>query len=253
MERLENTDWKTLNAKAVSLTKVRQYDRAKVAARKGLRLAEKTFGPDHPNVATSLTTLADLEKAQRRCEQAESLYKRALAIDEKALGPDHPNVSKNLNNLMGLQAILGKQEEVLQNSKRILPTLKKEMGSKRPALVTGASLFFNLLDRFNLGKNTSGEENEQPSGFRKRIGSLGFHIVTLIANFFADRHKNKGEYEKAEKLKKGALASMEMVYGPNHPRVAKALESLGRFYREIGREKKAKPLEARAAAIRAMK
>ncbi len=253
MERLENTDWKTLNAKAVSLTKVKQYDRAKVAARKALRLAEKTFGPDHPNVATSLTTLADLEKAQRRCEQAESLYKRALAIDEKALGPDHPNVSKNLNNLMGLQAILGKQEEVLKNSKRILPTLKKEMGSKRPALVAGASLLINLLGRFNPGKNPSGEENEQSSGFRKRIESFSGHIVILLTNFFADRHKNKGEYEKAEKLKKIALIFTESFFDPNHPRVAKALESQARFYREIGREKKAKPLEARAAAIRTMK
>jgi tetratricopeptide (TPR) repeat protein len=253
MERFENTDWKALNAKAVALTKAKQYDRARVAAQKALRLAEKTFGPDHPNVATSLTTLADLEKAQRRCEQAESLYKRALAIDEKVLGPDHPNVSKNLNNLMGLQVTRGKHEEALQNSKRILPALKREMGSKRPALVAGARLFFSLLDRFNPGKNPSGEENEQSSGFRKRIEIFTGHILTLLANFFADRHKKKGEYEKAEKLKKIALTFLEMVCGPNHPRVAKALESLARFYREIGREKKAKPLEARAAAIRAMK
>ncbi len=59
---METPDWKALNAKAVSLTKVRHFDRARVAARKALHLAEKTFGPEHPNVATSLTTLADLEK-----------------------------------------------------------------------------------------------------------------------------------------------------------------------------------------------
>jgi len=250
---MKTPDWKTLNAKAASLTKAKQYDRARVAAQKALHLAEKTFGPDHPNVATSLTTLADLEKAKGRCEQAESLYKRALAIDEKALGPDHPNVSRNLKNLMGLQAFQGKQEEVLENSKRILPSLKKEMGSKRPALVAGASLFFSLLDRFSPGKNPSGEENEQPSGFRKRIGNFGLRTLTLMANFLSDRYKKEGRYEKAKKLKEGALASMEVVYGSNHPKVAKALESLARFYREIGLEKKAKPLEARAAAIRAMK
>ncbi|HPS02695.1 MAG TPA: tetratricopeptide repeat protein [Candidatus Sumerlaeota bacterium] len=45
----------------------------------------------------------------------------------------------------------------------------------------------------------------------------------------------------------------EKAFGPDHPKVGKTLKDLAALYREIGREKEAEPLEARAAAIRAMK
>jgi tetratricopeptide (TPR) repeat protein len=62
-------------------------------------VAEKSFGPEHPNIATSLNNLAELYRAQGQYEEAEPLYRRALAISEKALEPDHPDVATILNNL----------------------------------------------------------------------------------------------------------------------------------------------------------
>ena len=60
---------------------------------------ERTVGPDHPDVATSLNNLAVLYLDQGQYAQAEPLYQRSLAIWEKALGPEHPNVATSLNNL----------------------------------------------------------------------------------------------------------------------------------------------------------
>ena len=68
-------------------------------AKKALELAEKSLGPDHPTVATSLNNLAALFQAQGQYTQAEPLYRRSLAIREKSLGPDHPDVATSLNNL----------------------------------------------------------------------------------------------------------------------------------------------------------
>jgi tetratricopeptide (TPR) repeat protein len=70
--------------------------------RRALAISEKSFGPDHPNVATSLNNLTGLLGATNRLAEAEPLYRRALAIDEKSFGPDHPEVATNLNNLAGL-------------------------------------------------------------------------------------------------------------------------------------------------------
>ena len=70
--------------------------------RRALAIDEKSYGPDHPNVATRLNNLARLLQATNRLAEAEPLMRRALAIDEKSYGPDHPDVATDLNNLAQL-------------------------------------------------------------------------------------------------------------------------------------------------------
>jgi len=69
-----------------------QYDRALEVLNEALKIAEKTFGPDDPKVATILHRLAVLYHTQRQYTKAEEACKRAIAISDKALGPDHPEV-----------------------------------------------------------------------------------------------------------------------------------------------------------------
>ena len=73
-------EWKTLNDEAHSLYRQGSYDLAVGVAKKALQIAEQAFGPNHPDVATSLNILGDLYVAQGRYAQAEPLYKRSLAI-----------------------------------------------------------------------------------------------------------------------------------------------------------------------------
>ncbi|MFQ5917529.1 MAG: tetratricopeptide repeat protein, partial [Candidatus Binatia bacterium] len=91
--------WNDLNAKVFSLYQQGRYSEAAKVAKESLKVAENTFGLQHPAVATSLNNLAEIYRVQGRYAAAEPLYKRALAIREKALGPDHPAVATSLNNL----------------------------------------------------------------------------------------------------------------------------------------------------------
>ena len=61
--------------------------------RRALAIDEKSFGPEHPDVATDLNNLAQLLQATNRLAEAEPLMRRALEIDEKSYGPEHPNVA----------------------------------------------------------------------------------------------------------------------------------------------------------------
>jgi tetratricopeptide (TPR) repeat protein len=70
-----------------------RYADAATLYKRSLAINEKTFGPDHPAVATLLNTIAWLYQAQGRYADAEPLYKRSLAIQEKAVGSDHPDVA----------------------------------------------------------------------------------------------------------------------------------------------------------------
>ena len=74
--------------------------------KRALAIDEKSFGKDHPDVATDLNNLAQLYKATNRYQQAEPMMRRALKIFENSLGPDHPStqtVRQNLDILLRSQ------------------------------------------------------------------------------------------------------------------------------------------------------
>ncbi|MHC4457694.1 MAG: tetratricopeptide repeat protein, partial [Planctomycetota bacterium] len=80
--------WEQLSSKVVKLYQQGRYAEAAKVAEEALTVAEKTFGLNHLNFATSLNNLAELYRAQGKYAEAEPLYKRSLKIREKALGPE---------------------------------------------------------------------------------------------------------------------------------------------------------------------
>src|SRR5260221_337339 len=82
-----------LNQQVLQLYGQGRYLEAVRGATEVLAIREKGLGPDHPDVATSLSDLAAMYERLGRYADAEPLYKRSLAIYEKALGPDHSFVA----------------------------------------------------------------------------------------------------------------------------------------------------------------
>jgi len=73
-----------LHAEVEQLYEAGKHDQAESIAKRALAMREKVLGPDHLDVAASLTILAVVYEALKRRAEAEPLYKRALAISEKA-------------------------------------------------------------------------------------------------------------------------------------------------------------------------
>ena len=76
-----------------------KYDEAEKLYRRALAVFERTYGPEHYEVAVNLNNLAALCHATGRTEEAERLYRRALSVKEKLLGTKHIDVALTLNNL----------------------------------------------------------------------------------------------------------------------------------------------------------
>ncbi|MEP6606187.1 MAG: tetratricopeptide repeat-containing protein, partial [Nitrosospira sp.] len=93
------TEWNSLNEEVGLLYQQGDYNRATTVAKKALQTAEQSLDPSHPDVATSLNSLALLYTAQGQYTQAEPLLKRALAIFEKSGGAEGPEMAASLNNL----------------------------------------------------------------------------------------------------------------------------------------------------------
>ena len=105
------TEWEVLTSEVMKLYSSGDYTQGVKVAKRALQVAQQNDGPDHPNVALSLSNLAELYEAQREYAKAEPLYKRSLEILEKAFGPDDPYLVPTLLNMASLYKNIGREDE----------------------------------------------------------------------------------------------------------------------------------------------
>jgi Tetratricopeptide repeat len=94
-----------------------RFAEAEALLRRALAIDERSFGADHPEVATDLNNLASLLQATNRLGEAEPLMRRAVAIPfgfTRRTGHQHPNLQVGLANLRGLLEALGRPEADIQ-------------------------------------------------------------------------------------------------------------------------------------------
>jgi Tetratricopeptide repeat len=86
------------------------HDQTEPLLRRALAIDEKSFGPDHPDVAVDLGNLAGLLRATNRLAEAEPLMRRAVAIVvefTRRTGHRHPHLDAVFNNYEGLLTDMG--------------------------------------------------------------------------------------------------------------------------------------------------
>jgi tetratricopeptide (TPR) repeat protein len=121
-------------AYAAILDGLQRYDESEAIYRRALVIFEKTFGPEHYEVASSLHNLAAVLCARGDLDQAEKLYRRALAIKEKLLGEDSPDAALTLNNLGALLSRAGRLEEAAGLLQRAVTVLQGRVAPDHPHL-----------------------------------------------------------------------------------------------------------------------
>jgi len=72
-----------------------------------LATKERLFGPESPNVASTLKDLAEIHRQLGNTEQAAAYHRRAMAILKKAIGPDFEELEESL----GRSPVLGDDPE----------------------------------------------------------------------------------------------------------------------------------------------
>src|SRR2546428_1918303 len=90
-----------LNQEAAAIRSSGKFSEVVPLVQRALAIQEKIQGPEHPDVAASLDTLAGLYRDQGEYAGAELLYRRAAAGREEGLGAEEPGVGAGLDNLAG--------------------------------------------------------------------------------------------------------------------------------------------------------
>ena len=117
--------------------------------------AGENSGPEYPNVARGLNSLAGLLSDTNRLAEAEPLFRRALAIDEKSFGPEHPDVARDLNNLALLLLYtdrLAEAEPLYRQVLRILAEFGHRTGHEHPHFRTAINNYAGLISEMGLSQ-----------------------------------------------------------------------------------------------------
>jgi len=225
-----------------------QYGEALPLLERALAIREQ-LGPNHPDVAITLNTLAVLYYDQGQYTEAEPLYKRALMIKEQALGPDHPDVAYILNNLAITLTDIGKyaaSESLLQ---RALTIFEQKLGLNHPNV---AAILNNLSSVYQAqGKYAEALSLLQRAlAIKEEVLGPDHLDMSFSLNNLAEIYVAQGQYQEAEPLYLQALAIKEKALGPNHLDVALVLSNLAELYLAQERYQEAILLSQRALDIR---
>lgn len=106
---------------------------AEAAYRSALKCAEKTFGPEHRNVAESLRSIAYILSKQKRYGEAKAMYLRALDMDKKGLGDDNLDVAYDLGCIGEMCFKLKEYGAAIDWFRKALPIYQKERGELHPS------------------------------------------------------------------------------------------------------------------------
>ena len=191
--------WYELKVKSERLYQDGRYPEAIKVSERALILAEKAFGPDHPNYAASLNNLAGIYKTQGKYAEAEPLIERSLKIMEKTVGPDHPNVATSMNNLAFLYQAQGKFVEAEPLYKQSLKIRESVLKPDHPDVAQSLN---NLVGLYRAQGEFDKAEPliKRLIKIRERALGISHPDVAMLLENLAEFYRNTGKIEEAEKL-----------------------------------------------------
>ena len=101
----------------IQYSQLSRYELAAPLCRQAIQEAKKTYGHEHPHVATLFNILSKIYRCQHRYKEAANQLNEALLIREKIFGKDHLLVRDTINRLAVLYAKCNKKKAVVHEVK----------------------------------------------------------------------------------------------------------------------------------------
>jgi tetratricopeptide (TPR) repeat protein len=206
----------TLNNLGILLSEMGKIEEAEDRYGKALKLQDKVYGPEHPQVAQTLNNLALLYFQTSRYEKALILNTRSLEIMEKLGKTEHPGFATTLNNLAGIYVHKGRHEKALELYKRALEIRERILSPDHPDV---AKTLNNLGELYRIRghhKKALHMYTRALNIYKTTFGITHPDIGTTLNNL-AGLHESLGEYNTAIDLYEKALDIIRKEYGSDHP------------------------------------
>ena len=225
-----------------------EYGKAKGAFQRALRIDEKAFGPNHPNVAIRVNNLGAVQQALGDFLGAKAAFERVLNINERAFGSDHAAVATAVNNLGSVLEDLGDFPGAKASYERALNISENALGLDSPEVAVDINNLGGVLRELGDLSGAKAAFERALKIDEKAFGPDHPEVATDVNNLgsvleeLGDLPGAKASYERALKIN-------EKAFGPDHPKVGIRVNNLGGVLLALGDFSGAKAAFERALEI----
>ena len=225
------------------------FDAATPLLERSLTLRRASLNARHPDVASSLNSLAVLRQETGAYAAADSLFRAALTIQQTQVGPNDPAVAATLHNWGTLLHFQGQYRRADSLFQRALALRTEQFGETDPRTASTLNELATL--RFDEGNLDGAEQLYRQTLAQRRQHFSGDHPdVAMSLNNLAMVLRHKGQFDEAETLYREALTMRERLYDGPHPDVAHTLNHLARLHVNMGEYAAAEPIARQALNMR---
>lgn len=211
--------------------------------------SQRSFDPDHPEVASTLHLRGDLFWLQGALADAQRAWQDALDLGQRTLRAGHPQIALFLRKLALAADTLGDRAEGRRLLREARETGEQSLAPCHPEF--GWLLNDAARSAMNDGEFTDSRALHERtiSVMEKCLGGAHANVATTLHNE-ALLAKRMGDFDDAERLEQRALRIWRTTLGPNHPYTARGLDTLARIVAARGQNDAARALFAQALDIR---
>jgi len=190
-----------------------RYAESETAKKRAVEIGEKSFEPNHPELAIRIGNLAQLFQSFGRYDEAEPLMQRALVMTEASYGNDHPTVATSLSNLAGLLYATNRVGEAEPLCRRALAIEEGSYGPDHPQVAIDINNLAILLAATNRLDEAEPLMRRALAIAEMSEGPEHPNVATCLNNL-AGLLRDTNRLDEAEPLFRRALAIDEASYGP---------------------------------------
>lgn len=232
----------SLNSLALLRKAQGRYREAEERHREALAIQIERLGPDHLDVAETLTMLATRLPRDGFLER-EELYRRALEIRRAALGSAHPLVASSLMDLGRVRRSRGLAASAETFYREAIRVYRDALGPQHPSVARSqvflADLMFRQLD--DLGQ-AEALYREAIAGLRSALGERHSSLIQPQGNLAA-LLSERGDHAAAERLYRETLEVRRAAFGRESRDAAVGLAALAHELQQQGRLDEAERLQ----------
>jgi tetratricopeptide (TPR) repeat protein/predicted Ser/Thr protein kinase len=210
---------------------------------------EAAVGPDHPELAGTLGSLAIALKDRGMLEEALAMSLRVIAIQERALDPGAPSLSNAYNNAANVYTSLQRPDEARALHEKALAIRMKTLGPEHAS--TAQSM--NNLGNLEMGARRWAEArrwHEQALAIRLKALGPAHKDTGMSYTNLGDLEHQEGRYRESVVRYLQAIEVFEQALGKEHAWLGFPLTGAARSYLALRQPAKALAAAERALAIR---
>lgn len=218
------------------------------ALRQALALFEKANGPEHPDVARTLTSIAMASRRTGQLDEAERGFRRALAIVERNFGPRHPNAAIGRANLGGLLVDTGHMAEGLELHKSALSIYEQVYPPSDIHIAQALNGLGAALGSMRRFREAHDHFLRALAIQEKQLGPSHPRLITTLSNL-GEAAEGFDALDDAIAAHQRALRLIEATQGKEHPNVAATSSTIAGLYLRRNEPQLALPFFQRSLEI----